>query len=59
MNFGWPEGILVALFFLSLVISAVKHGEIREPPNNKYNFPIALTKFILFMFLLYIGGFFA
>jgi len=55
MNIGWPEGILIALMFLSLAIHAGKHGQPREP----YDFPVALVSFMISLTLLYFGGFFS
>lgn len=55
MNIGWPEGIWLALTFLSLIIVAANHGK----PREAYNFPLTLVSFMLSATLLYLGGFFA
>jgi len=55
MNIGWPEGILLTLYFLSLIVHATKHGE----PRDAYSFPVSLVGFMLTMTLLWLGGFFA
>ena len=55
MNIGWPEGLLLALYFLSLTVHAAKHGQ----PRDNYNFPLTLVGFAIIMLLLWQGEFFA
>lgn len=55
MNIGWPEGILLALMFISLTSNAVMHGK----PRDAYSFPIAMVNFMICVLLLYLGGYFA
>lgn len=66
MNIGWPEGIIIAMMFLSLMIGAVKNGDpriettgARKGEPERYSFPVVLVRVSLMMVLLYLGGFFS
>lgn len=55
MSIGWPEGIVLAIFFLGLGVALAKDGEPRAP----YSFGGALISTAITLSLLYWGGFFA
>lgn len=55
MSIGWPEGIYLALVFMSLGIVATRNGEPRDP----YSFGRQLFSTALALGLLWWGGFFS
>lgn len=56
MSIGWPEGILLALMFLTLCTHATKNGQPRE---DNYDLGTAMINAGLVLCLLWWGGFFA
>ena len=58
MNWGdyWPQIILVSMWVMGIGVSAHKHGEYK--PKEKYNFMLNLWVKIVWISLLYFGGFF-
>lgn len=56
MIIGWPQGIVLFLIVLGLGIDLAKHG---KTEIEKHNFFFTLSVQIMFIALLYWGGFFA
>ena len=56
INIGWPEGIYLAIVFLSAGLHLGRHG---EAINMKYNFWGRLIAAAALLGLLYWGGFFS
>lgn len=54
MNIGWPEGIAIGLYIVTLSFYAYKNG---EPKDEKYNFPMAFVRVLTSIGLLWWGGF--
>lgn len=52
---GWPEGIWMAISLFGLGSAAMNHG---KPRDDKYNFHGKIFSLIVYMVLLYFGGFF-
>ena len=57
IDIGWPEGIIIGLSVIKLLMAAANHGE--EEPAEKYNFPLSFMSAIITGVLLYWGGFFS
>jgi hypothetical protein len=55
MHIGWPQGIYLALVFLSLGIGIANHGRPRPP----YNGGLHVVGVLIVLPLLYWGGFFS
>jgi hypothetical protein len=55
IHIGWPQGIMITLLFLGLLIYAVKDG---EPRTDKWKFSIKAVDVMIILGLLYWGGFF-
>ncbi|MES3155028.1 hypothetical protein [Sphingomonas faeni] len=56
MNLGWPQGIYLALFFLSVCLHASKNG---QPRTGTYDLGTALISAAICISLLWWGGFFS
>jgi hypothetical protein len=56
MNIGWPQGIYLAILFLSVCSHASKNG---QPRTGTYDLGTALFASALICGLLYWGGFFS
>lgn len=56
MNIGWPQGILLTLWFLTLCTHASKNGQPRE---GHYDLGAALLAAAISLGLLFWGGFFS
>lgn len=56
MNLGWPQGIYLALFFLSVCHHASKNG---QPRTGTYDLGAALISAAICIALLWWGGFFS
>ena len=54
--FGWPQWTMLVLLFLAVSINATRHGQDR---SGKYNGIAAFVWFMMWMFILICGGFFA
>lgn len=55
MSVGWPQGIMLALLFLSICVHASKNGQPRE---GHYDLGTALLSAAITVGLLFWGGFF-
>ncbi|MCT8003264.1 hypothetical protein NZL82_15415 [Sphingomonas sanguinis] len=55
MNIGWPQGILLALLFLSVCLHASKNGRPRE---GHYDLGASMLTAAIWVGLTYWGGFF-
>lgn len=53
---GWPQWTLLALFFVSVLIAANRHGQRR---TDKHSLPVTLVALLIELSLLYAGGFFS
>ncbi len=56
MHIGWPEGILIGMRVVTLLIHAAMHG---EPRTGKWSFPLAFMDTLIVGGLLWWGGLFA
>jgi hypothetical protein len=56
MHIGWPQGIVIGLMVLNLVISAALDG---EPRTGTHKFSLGLCGVMGQVALLYWGGFFS
>lgn len=56
MNIGWPEGIILTLYAINLLITAAADG---KPRTGKNSFAMTLCMTALGLGILYWGGFFA
>jgi hypothetical protein len=51
-----PQIIMIVLFAMNIAITATKHG---EPKTGTYDFGAAIMRLIVWVPLLYFGGFWA
>jgi len=56
MNIEWPQGIYLALIFLTIGINLARDG---QPRNVNYSFSAAVIAASISFSLLYWGGFFS
>lgn len=56
MNIGWPEGILLGIIVLGLVLTATVDG---EKKTGKHSLSLRMLDAMITIGLLYWGGFFA
>lgn len=56
MSIGWPEGILLAIIVVELILVAVLHD---TPRTDTWSFHFKLYGNVVLLGLLYWGGFFA
>lgn len=52
---GWPQIIVISLFFLRLIVIAAKDGEPKEP--DTYRFGASFMAVVIWTGLLWWGGF--
>jgi hypothetical protein len=60
-SWGWQQYTLLIFMFIALAFHAVSHGKpmLNEGQPVKWNFFMALCRFMLWLFILITGGFFA
>lgn len=56
MNIGWPEGIMLGLMGLALLVTAAVDG---EPKTGKHSLAAKILDVAISLGLLWWGGFFA
>lgn len=65
-NWGWPQWFFAIWMLLSMLVSAMQHGDERlvgagprKGQPERYNFHVSTVKLAMFLFVLIAGGFFA
>jgi hypothetical protein len=53
----WPQIVLIVWIALEVGYAMAKHGNLREPPHHKHNAYTNIIAYVLFVLLLYAGGF--
>lgn len=55
ITIGWPQGIIILLWLVGLIIHGIKHGENKTGKYNVWHQGVAI---IIVFFIFYWGGFF-